>query len=70
MKLRKLNRERRNKAARAVRTMGRDAYASPRHGAEGPWCPICSPHLHGAANRYQASAFAAAEQVADATGKH
>lgn len=66
---RKLNRERRNRAARALKTMGPDAYDSPRHGIEGPWCPICSPHLHGTANRYRADALDAIEQVDDMNEK-
>lgn len=63
MHLRKINRERRNRAQRAVRLMKRDAYKSPRHGPEGPWCPICSPRLHGCSNRQHADALDAIDQA-------
>lgn len=61
--MRKINRERRNRAKRALKMMGHDAYKSPRHGVEGPWCPVCSPRLHGASDRYRVDALEAIEQA-------
>lgn len=61
--MRKANRERRNSAARALKTMGRDAAKSPRHGIEGPTCSICSPRLYGVANRRHADALDAIAQA-------